>query len=255
MAAINNYFHNAKPKTPAALRQKDAWAPWFKKLTWAQKNMNVEVLADAKAKRDAYNTANGTPTKAISRAARNSTIAKRLGVDPNPTVRAPTAKPIRKPTLRRGAKSDSVKAWQQKIGVTPVNGVYDTKTAEATKEWQTQHGLKPDGVVGPKTWAAGLVTDPSPAPVAEAVVDSTGSMPTAKTEEVKKEILDHVVAMGDKIEKSGDDPRTADLHKTAKAVESDKAGMGLLPKTAVGVGIYAAVVGGIIYAAKRAGKL
>jgi len=256
MAAINNFFHNAKPKTPAALRQKDAWAPWFKKLTWAQRNMNSDTLANAKAKRDAYNVANGTPSSktALSQKDINSTLAQRLGVDPNPTVRAPTQPPVKMPTLRRGSTGAPVKTWQSKINIEP-RGNFDSATEAVTKVWQTQHGLKPDGIVGPKTWMAGYVTDASPGPIPASIDDSTGALPSAQAEPVKKEILNHVVAMGKKVAAKGEDPKTVDLIKTASEVESDKAGMSIIPKTAVGVGIYAVVVGGIIYALKRARKI
>lgn len=32
-------------------------------------------------------------------------------------------------------------------------GTFDKATASATREWQQKHGLKPDGIVGRKTWA------------------------------------------------------------------------------------------------------
>ena len=256
MAAINNFFHNTRPKTQSAAQQKAAWAPWFKKLTWAQRNMNSDTLANAKAKRDAYNVANGTPSSktALTQRDVNATIAQRLGVDPNPTVRAPTQPPAKMPTLRKGSKGEPVKTWQRKINIEP-RGNFDNATEAVTKVWQTQHGLKPDGVVGPKTWMAGYVTDPSPGVIPMAIDDSTGELPSAKAEPVKKDLLNHVVAMGKKVYAKGEDPKTTDLAKTASEVESSKAGMSIVPKTVVGVGIYAAVVGSIIYALKRARKI
>lgn len=35
----------------------------------------------------------------------------------------------------------------------PLNSVFDYATVKAVREFQQAHGLKPDGVVGPKTWA------------------------------------------------------------------------------------------------------
>jgi peptidoglycan hydrolase-like protein with peptidoglycan-binding domain len=57
------------------------------------------------------------------------------------------------PTIRQGSKGEAVKAWQNVIG-TNANGVFDSSTVATTKSWQRTHGLKDDGIVGPKTWAA-----------------------------------------------------------------------------------------------------
>ena len=57
------------------------------------------------------------------------------------------------PTLRRGAKGESVDFVQEKIGLKPVDGEFGAKTEAAVREFQRQHGLVPDGIVGPKTWA------------------------------------------------------------------------------------------------------
>jgi peptidoglycan hydrolase-like protein with peptidoglycan-binding domain len=56
------------------------------------------------------------------------------------------------PTLRRGATGDFVKELQGKMGV-PANGVFDAITEAAVRQFQRDHGLVPDGIVGPRTWA------------------------------------------------------------------------------------------------------
>ena len=59
--------------------------------------------------------------------------------------------------LKKGNKNndqESVKKVQKLVGVT-ADGIFGAKTDEAVKEWQKMHGgLDPDGIVGPKTWAA-----------------------------------------------------------------------------------------------------
>lgn len=56
-------------------------------------------------------------------------------------------------TIRLGSKGRDVEAWQKKIGFTPADGVFGPKTELATKDFQSSHGLDPDGVVGAKSWA------------------------------------------------------------------------------------------------------
>jgi g-D-glutamyl-meso-diaminopimelate peptidase len=38
--------------------------------------------------------------------------------------------------------------------VGPIDGIYGPRTIQAVIEFQTDNGLVPDGIVGPKTWAA-----------------------------------------------------------------------------------------------------
>jgi len=56
------------------------------------------------------------------------------------------------PTIRRPNEGEAVAALQRLLHL-QVDSVFGPLTEEAVKEWQTWHGLKPDGVVGPRTWA------------------------------------------------------------------------------------------------------
>lgn len=58
----------------------------------------------------------------------------------------------RRPTLRRGDSGEFVKALQGRSGA-PQTGVFDAVTEAAVRAFQRAHGLVPDGIVGPKTWA------------------------------------------------------------------------------------------------------
>lgn len=88
-----------------------------------------------------------------------STVSK-----PN-TVSKPTSKPTtnttkkvsdtKMPTIKQGSQGKAVKIWQVIIGAT-ADGIFGKKTATKTKEFQKNHGLDNDGIVGPKTWKAGL---------------------------------------------------------------------------------------------------
>ena len=64
-----------------------------------------------------------------------------------------------KPILRRGSRGDNVRELQRQLtdlgyscGV--ADGVFGAKTETAVKDFQRDHGLKADGIVGPLTWAA-----------------------------------------------------------------------------------------------------
>lgn len=61
------------------------------------------------------------------------------------------------PTIKKGCKSKAVKIWQIIIGV-EADGIFGANTERKTIEWQAQHGLTKDGIVGSKTWKAGMDT-------------------------------------------------------------------------------------------------
>lgn len=63
------------------------------------------------------------------------------------------------PVLKKGSKGQQVLAWQNYLfinGYNPglIDGKFGQLTEDAVKAFQSAHGLKPDGIVGPKTWAA-----------------------------------------------------------------------------------------------------
>jgi peptidoglycan hydrolase-like protein with peptidoglycan-binding domain len=57
------------------------------------------------------------------------------------------------PMLWKGARGAAVQTLQKMLGV-PADGVFGQITKEAVVAYQRGHGLVPDGVVGPVTWAA-----------------------------------------------------------------------------------------------------
>jgi peptidoglycan hydrolase-like protein with peptidoglycan-binding domain len=75
--------------------------------------------------------------------------------------RVPGGTPGR-PTLRRGVTGVLTEQVQAKVGAT-VDGRFGPNTEAAVRAFQRAHGLVPDGIVGPKTWAA-LDRLPAPAP-------------------------------------------------------------------------------------------
>lgn len=66
-------------------------------------------------------------------------------------------------TIRQGSSGAAVEKWQAIIGA-KADGLFGPKTHIATQEWQRQHKLVPDGVVGPQTWSLALGASQPAAP-------------------------------------------------------------------------------------------
>ena len=82
------------------------------------------------------------------------------GTAPEPAP-APEPEPVKKPTLRKGNRSQYVKEMQTdlnrlgyNLGICGIDGDFGTATEKAVKEFQRDHGLTQDGICGPKTWTA-----------------------------------------------------------------------------------------------------
>lgn len=58
-------------------------------------------------------------------------------------------------TIKKGSKGNAVKVWQVIIGAA-TDGNFGSGTERMTKTWQGNHGLTADGIVGAKSWKAGL---------------------------------------------------------------------------------------------------
>lgn len=89
---------------------------------------------------------------------RSSVAAILSGTVPAP-AQIPAAEPApqpgasaSRPTLRRGAKGELVKLVQTKVGDN-ADGDFGPKTEAAVRTFQRNHGLVPDGIIGPKSWA------------------------------------------------------------------------------------------------------
>lgn len=59
------------------------------------------------------------------------------------------------PMIKRGSSGKAVKIWQVIVGTT-IDGIFGSNTEAATKRFQDKYNLVVDGIVGPKTWKAGL---------------------------------------------------------------------------------------------------
>lgn len=59
------------------------------------------------------------------------------------------------PLIKQGSTGKAVMIWQVIVG-TEADGKFGPKTQNKTREFQAAHGLEVDGIVGPKSWKAGL---------------------------------------------------------------------------------------------------
>jgi peptidoglycan hydrolase-like protein with peptidoglycan-binding domain len=65
----------------------------------------------------------------------------------------PATAPTGQPTLRRGMKGPAVQDLQARLGLALTDGIFGALTEVAARDFQRRHGIVPDGIVGPKTWA------------------------------------------------------------------------------------------------------
>lgn len=73
-----------------------------------------------------------------------------------PPMLIPPAEPAGeggRPTLRRGNSGELVRIVQARCGI-DADGVFGPLTEAAVRRFQREHALVPDGIVGPRTWAA-----------------------------------------------------------------------------------------------------
>jgi N-acetyl-anhydromuramyl-L-alanine amidase AmpD len=82
-------------------------------------------------------------------------VAAILAGSAPPPAMIPAEEPSGKarPTLRRGATGPFVTELQRLLRMPSDADTFGPKTEAAMREFQRQHGLVPDGIVGPKTWA------------------------------------------------------------------------------------------------------
>ena len=71
----------------------------------------------------------------------------------------PVTQTDEKPLLKKGMQNEYVRAWQTFLNLNGyqcgvADGIFGNRTQAAVKAYQKAHGLKADGIIGPKTWAS-----------------------------------------------------------------------------------------------------
>lgn len=77
-----------------------------------------------------------------------------------------TSQPMQ--TLKLNSRGSDVATLQRLLGVTPADGIFGNMTLNALKSFQLRNGLYPDGICGPKTWAALLASSTTATPATPA---------------------------------------------------------------------------------------
>ena len=115
------------------------------------------------------------PADQVARFARMSTVALPTPLPVPPPAPSPAPEPVPPPPppppppapptsgglitvlvpqLQEGASSDSVRSAQTLLGGLAVDGIFGPQTHARTMEYQSAHGLAPDGIIGVHTWGA-----------------------------------------------------------------------------------------------------
>jgi peptidoglycan hydrolase-like protein with peptidoglycan-binding domain len=179
--AIVAYFNRIPAKNPNASAVRMSFLAWYKTVGFFRKHLDEKVLEEAQRREIQYNVANGdkpavkdaglTAEEADYYA--NSASVDCTGLTPGQCkvrlaevskLSAIQAKPapgsvltLQYGVLKEGITGDGVKRWQYALRIEPT-GNFDATTIAATKKFQSEHGIKPDGAVGPASWTAALGT-------------------------------------------------------------------------------------------------
>ena len=106
-----------------------------------------KVLAGLKRRREAEKKLFDTPVETVKdkNENKNENVEKKVS-------------DTKMPVIKEGSSGKAVRVWQSILGFTSVNidGSFGPNTLAKTKTFQKNHGLDADGIVGPKTWKAGL---------------------------------------------------------------------------------------------------
>jgi peptidoglycan hydrolase-like protein with peptidoglycan-binding domain len=166
--AINAYFKRTAGEAagkPAAQALAAKWFTWYDALGWYEKWADGDVYNKAREIRDSYNSALGKATPAELKAAGWDVMTtERMSDTDTEFTKMPAVTTYTEPkktagqthaTIKLNSAGADVMTWQKIIGVT-ADGKFGPLTDKATKLWQQQHGITPDGIVGEQTWAAAL---------------------------------------------------------------------------------------------------
>ena len=134
---INNNFNH----TPSVVRNND--------VANLQDNLNHLLNWDI-----TVDGINGNETKTATRQLQEMV---RIGIDgiAGPQTNSAINSIMVKPTLRHGSSGKAVEFIQYRLGIVN-DGVYGDNTKNAVIEWQRNHALEVDGIIGDNTWRSFL---------------------------------------------------------------------------------------------------
>jgi peptidoglycan hydrolase-like protein with peptidoglycan-binding domain len=171
MEAIHVYMKGQVPKTPESTAIRSQYLKWFDGLGFWDKNWSGSAYDEARTRRNQYNLKNAvTPAEKaqVQTVLAQGMTTEQMAGKSRPVINVKTGavgSQVRNPTvpgispglnrvLKLGVKpGDDVKQWQSFLGLTPPTGYFDSITDKKTRTYQTENGLKADGIVGAMTWA------------------------------------------------------------------------------------------------------
>jgi peptidoglycan hydrolase-like protein with peptidoglycan-binding domain len=161
--AVNQYVNNLISVPPSVVPLIDSWKHFYSGIIVATDNDWTE----AQTRRNAINAAIKT--------AQNPTTA--------PTN--PAATPV-KPGDGFNLNTKQATQMLQKVLNITQDGVFGSGTDAAVRKWQSDHKLKVDGIVGPKTWASLGYTSAMPQLKKTGAVASTSNSTTSTSTSTNK---------------------------------------------------------------------
>lgn len=188
--AINNYFISQKSKLANSIAATKAaeWDSWYKNLSWWDKNWTSSAYDTARKMRDSFNAAQGYPD--LKAQGYDALTTEQVSQTDTEFTRMPSVQyvePTKQPgqihaTIKQGDSGPDVVAWQKIIKVT-ADGKFGPATDKATRTWQQQHGITPDGIVGQQTWsvATGTAVEVVPAGMVPPPASLPKVVPTTTT--------------------------------------------------------------------------
>lgn len=192
MQAIRDYISATPPQTPDATAFRTQFLAWYDGLSFYDRTLNSDSLADAQAKRDAFNQANAV-TQAAKDAVANvqATAADVKRPAPQTPAKAQAMPDVPTGThrvLKKGmVGGDDIAQMQAIVGAksdAPNPPNFGPQTESKVKLWQATHGLPATGIFDEKSWTialgkASLAAGNSPAVAAASVNQALGRAPVA----------------------------------------------------------------------------
>ena len=122
---------------------------------------NISVISEKILQ---YNKAGGKVVSGLTRRRKAEKLLFDKATTQNSQVEENTALPSNSgtnmPTIKQGSSGQVVKIWQIILGFdkNQLDGVFGPYTKQRTIEFQAQNDLTKDGIVGAKSWEAGIET-------------------------------------------------------------------------------------------------
>lgn len=175
---VRNVFGQWKTKGLSKYARRKDWATLSDVLNTGNPNDNVKPFGLPRRLRATARALAIWPAESVEPMPQ---IASQVRVSELSAISADLGTVAPRSAVREGDKGDCVKVVQERLrslgyAVGPVDGKFGILTTRAVVAFQSEHGLKPDGIVGPRTLEVMGATAPAVGPhTAFTAADLTGS--------------------------------------------------------------------------------